>query len=73
MTRGGLRTESLWFNFDEPVQLHDYSFLGENFRQRERIKRKKERFIARLQKMDKLERQALLAALDDAGINHRQF
>lgn len=73
MTRGGLRTESLWYNFEEPLQLHDYSFLGDDFRERERIKRKKDRFVAKLQRMDKLERQALLAALGDAGIEHRQF
>lgn len=73
MTRGGLRTESLWFNFEEPTELHDYRFLGDNFRQRERIKRKKQRFIEKLGCMDKLERQALLAALDEAGIGHRQY
>ena len=71
MTRGGLRTESLWYNFDDPIALHDYSFLGDGFRERERIKRKKQRWTNRLRNMPKLERQAVLAAIDDAGINHR--
>jgi hypothetical protein len=33
------------FNFPEPVALHDYRYLGEDFRQRERIKRKKQRWV----------------------------
>lgn len=68
MTRGGMRTESLWCNFPPPVELHDYSFLGEDFRERERIKRKKERFIKKLKSLPTLEKQAILAAISDAGI-----
>lgn len=63
MTRGGVRTEWLWFNYPPPVALHDYQFLGEGFRERERIKRKTLRWVARLQRMPTLERQALLAAV----------
>ena len=67
MTRGGkTATEWLWFNFPEPVALHDYSYLGENYRERERIKRKKNRWTARLARMPLLERQALLAAIAEA-------
>ena len=52
VTRGGsMATESLWFNFPEPTELHDYSYLGSNFRERERIKRKKRAWVARLSKM----------------------
>lgn len=71
MTRGGLRTESLWFNFETPVALHDYDYLGEGFRERERIKRKKQRWVKKFQSLPLLEQQALLAAIGDAGINHR--
>lgn len=71
MTRGGLRTESLWYNFPEPVALHDYSFLGEGFRERERIKRKKERWLKKLKSLPTLEKQAILAAINDAGIYNR--
>jgi DNA adenine methylase len=61
MTRGGhVATEWLWMNYPEPFELHDYSFLGQNFRERERIKRKKQRWLARLSKMPALERWALL-------------
>lgn len=60
------RQECVWMNFAPPVELHDYSFLGDGFRERERIKRKKQRWIAKLKKMPKLERQALLAAIREA-------
>lgn len=65
MTRGGSpATECLWMNFPEPVDLHDYQFLGENKTERQRIKRKIERWQRKLEGMPILERQALLAALD---------
>jgi hypothetical protein len=67
MTRGGrTATEWLWYNYPEPVALHDYGFLGENFRERERIKRKKQRWTDRLRTMPILERRALLAAIGEA-------
>lgn len=70
MTRGGTQaTEWLWMNFAPPVELHDYSFLGSNFRERERIKRKKARWTARLEKLPLLERQALLAAISEVGLS----
>lgn len=64
-TRGGTRTETLWFNFDEPTELHDYSFLGDNFRERDRIRKKQKRWQKRWAKMDRLERQAILAVMND--------
>jgi len=65
MTRGGPRTESLWCNFEQPAELHDYRPLGRNFRERERIKRKKQRWVRRLAGMDALERAAVIAAIDE--------
>ena len=63
-TRGNsLATEWVWFNFPLPTVLHDYRYLGENFRERERITRRKKRWTARLRKMAMLERQALLSAI----------
>lgn len=64
MTRGGRpATEWLWYNFPEPVALHDYRYLGKNFRERERIKRKKLRWVNRLERMPLLEKRALLSAI----------
>jgi site-specific DNA-adenine methylase len=64
-TRSGPATECVWCNFPEPVQLHDYSFLGDDFRQRERIKRKKLRWSNRLKTMDPQERYAILSVMQD--------
>lgn len=68
MTRGGTeRAEWLWFNFAPPVELHDYRYLGENWRERERIKRKKKRWTAKLERMPLLERHCLLAAIAETA------
>jgi DNA adenine methylase len=56
-------TECVWLNFPEPLELHDYSFLGENRRERERIKRKRLRWRNRLETMPNLERHALMAEI----------
>jgi len=68
-TRKGTKTEWLWFNFPEPVELHDYRYLGSGFRERERIKRKTARWTAKLERMPALERQALLAAVSSIAGN----
>lgn len=65
-TRGGSpATEWLWMNYPQPTELHDYSFLGGDFRERERISRKRKRWINRLLKLPQLERAAILSAFDD--------
>jgi hypothetical protein len=64
MTRAGKqKTEWLWFNFPRPTELHDYRYLGRGFREREKINRRKKRWVARLERMPELERHALLAAM----------
>lgn len=69
VTRGGSpATEWVWMNYPAPVALHDYRYLGDGFRERERIKRKKRRWVERLRRMDTLERQALLAAIEEANL-----
>jgi len=65
--RAGQRTtEHLWYNYPTPVALHDYRYLGTNFRERERIGRKKKRWVAKLTAMPTLERRCLLNAIDEA-------
>jgi len=59
----GIAIEWVWMNYPLPVQLHDYRYLGNTFRERERIKEKSKRWKRRYQSMPILERQALLAAL----------
>jgi hypothetical protein len=55
-------------NYPEPFELHDYSYLGDNFRERERIKRKKARWTERLKSMPALERFAILSVLQEHQI-----
>jgi DNA adenine methylase len=63
-TRSGeIATEWVWMNYETPIELHDYRFLGMDFRERERIKRRQERWVSRLRQMSQMERQALLAAI----------
>lgn len=62
------RLEYVWFNYPEPLQLHDYSFLGENFRERERIKRKAGRWVSRFLNLPVLERRAIVGELERAGV-----
>lgn len=67
-THGGrLATEWLWMNYPIPERLHDFSYLGSNFRERERIKKMQGRFRAKLFGMPDLERYALLAAAEEYG------
>jgi len=68
-TRSGMRTECLWCNFPEPSELHDYSFLGANNTDRQRIRRKKERWKNKLLRMSRLERMAVLSAIRDISVS----
>jgi hypothetical protein len=63
MTRGGKRTEVLWCNFPGPTELHDYRYYGRDYRERERVGRKRARWIRRLTEMPVLERRLIEAAL----------
>ena len=56
-------TEWVWMNYPPPIQLHDYRYLGDNYRERERLKRKAQRWTKRLQSMPILEQQALMNAM----------
>lgn len=64
-TRGAPAAEWVWYNFDRPVRLHDYRFLGGDFRERERIRRQQKRWSTKLKAMPLLQRQALLSVLAD--------
>lgn len=62
-THHGMATERIWMNYPPPVELHDYRYLGDNFRERERTTNRTKRWVARLKKMPVLERKALLSAI----------
>lgn len=62
MSRGGVRTEKLWLSF--PAQsAHWATFAGRNFTDRQRIKRKAQRWADNYRTLPTSERVAILAAL----------
>lgn len=56
--------ESLWMNYSHPDKLHDYRYLGDTFRERERIRRRIERWRSRLENLPAIERNALIQVLE---------
>lgn len=60
--------EYLWMNYPEPNRLHTYTHLGHNFRERERIKRKAKRQVTKFKSLPRLERLAIIAALEEAQL-----
>jgi DNA adenine methylase len=60
----GSRAEVLWLNFTPNGELHDYRYLGQTFRDRQRVRRMTARWRRRLQAMPPAERRALLEALN---------
>lgn len=60
---GGQATEVIWMNYPQPTELHDYRFVGENFRERQRLRKKIRRAVLDLLRMPILERRALFAEL----------
>ena len=62
---GGKAVESVWCSFKEPFELHDYSYLGENYRERQDIKRQQQRWRARLEQLPPQKRYALLSVINE--------
>lgn len=64
-THVDVRRECVWLNFDPPSALHDSSYLGATFRDRQAIKRRCARMINRFEGIDPLERGHLLGLLNE--------
>ena len=62
-TRRGPATESVWMNYPEPAELHDYSFLGDDRRERERIAKRRRNWREGLLRMSDYERNAVLSEI----------
>ena len=64
MTRGGrMATEWVWLNYEAPAVLHDWRWVGEGYRERERIKKMQMRWVGKLERMPGMERLAMLSAI----------
>lgn len=64
-TRQGKATEWLFMNYPEPTQLHDYNYLGENYKRREKIKDKFSSLVGKIDKLTPLERGMLFQHLQN--------
>jgi len=62
-TRGGLQDERIWMNYEKPVRLHDYQYIGDGRRSRERIRRRQKNWHEQLKQMPEQERLAMLEVL----------
>lgn len=63
-TRGGLQAERIWMNYPETNDLHDFRYIGDTRRERERIRRRQINWRKQLDKMDPKERAAMLEVLN---------
>lgn len=63
-SQAGVREECVWMNFTPPDDLHDGRFLGDNFRERQAIKRRYARMEHKFSKLEPRERNELLKALN---------
>jgi len=64
-THGGVLPEHVYMNYEEPLALHDYRYLGEDYRARERIKRMQARWKGKFKNLSQKERLAMLELLQE--------
>lgn len=70
-TRHGKAIERFYFNYKLSDNLHDYHYIGKDFKQRQKHKRAKENAIAKFDRMDKkLRNSVLIDIIEYYGIDH---
>lgn len=62
-TRNGMAWERVYMNYEQTPLLHDYRYLGLNFREREAMKRIKDNLFKKLNRLSPQLRNAILADL----------
>lgn len=65
-TRGGLQDERIWMNYPATDDLHDFRHIGDDRRERERIRRRQVNWLSQLNAMGDRERAAMLAVLNSS-------
>lgn len=63
-TRKGLATEVLYMNYPYPDKLHDYRYYGNDYRERELIKKRRKNIKSKILKLPPIERQMLFDFLN---------
>jgi hypothetical protein len=64
MTRSGQALECCYMNYEKPTILADFSYLGNNFIQRQQLKRKSHRLVSKISSLPAIEQQYLLNVLN---------
>ncbi len=67
MTRGGPRTEQLWMNYPDGAA-YSAAFAGKDYIDRQRIKRKAERWKSKYAALPPAERLAIMTALNEVDV-----
>ncbi|MCF8359248.1 MAG: DNA adenine methylase [Prolixibacteraceae bacterium] len=67
-TRNGTAIERIYMNYAKPEALHDYRYIGDNYRERERIKGILQRRTQKIKNMPPIERMALIEKFKNDGI-----
>jgi DNA adenine methylase len=57
-THTDVRQETIWMNYSEPASLHDTRYLGNSFRERQGLQRRRNTLHRRVENMDVTERTA---------------
>jgi len=63
-TRHGQQLEFLYMNYPKPKELHQYNFLGIDYREREKIQNQIKRNVTRLKRMNPLLLNAIVSAIN---------
>ncbi len=66
MTRGGVRTEKIWMNYQAGA-VYSHTFAGKDYNDRYRIKRKAQRWKDKFAALPPAERLAIMVALGEVG------
>ena len=67
-TRAGMRIERLYMNYPEPTALHDYSYIGDDFRERELFKKAQRNMVDKFSRMTPLERNYIIDSLKQKNL-----
>lgn len=67
-TRFGMATEQVWYNYPEPTELHDYRYLGSDYRERELLKGIIHRNVSKFKRLPYLQRNAIIEQLKNEQI-----
>lgn len=63
-TRQGIARERVYFNYELPDKLHDYSFIGNDFRERAKFKMQRDHMVSKINRMPALLRNSILDNLN---------